>query len=46
MGTLIERKLRNALKFGTTGEVKAKERWENAEGLLLAPPNCIEVGTP
>jgi len=33
MGTAIERTLRNALKFGTTGEVNSKEGWETAEGL-------------
>ena len=46
MPTITERHLRNALKFGTTGEVNTKEGWEIAEGLVVAPPNCREVVTP
>ena len=46
MDTVTERKRWNALKFGTTGEVNSKEGGAPAEGLLLAPPNCSEVGTP
>ena len=45
MGTSTERHLRNALKFGTSGEVNSKEGRAHAEGLLVTPPNCIEVGT-
>ena len=41
-----ERKLRNALKFGTTREVYSKEGEAIPEGLLLAPPNCSEVLAP
>ena len=44
--TESERHLRNALKFGQSGEVNSKEGRAPAEGLLLAPPNCSEVGTP
>ena len=36
----------NALKFGTTSEVDSKEGEAIAEGLLVAPPNRNEVGTP
>ena len=36
----------NALKFGTAGEVDPKEGMAHAEGLLLPPPNCSEVGAP
>ena len=43
MVTATERKLRNALKFGTSGEVDSKEGRADAEGLLVAPPNCSEV---
>ena len=46
MVTISESKLRNALKFGTSGEVDSKEGGAQAEGLLNAPPNCIKVGTP
>ena len=46
MVTATERHLRNALKFGTTGEVDSKEGRAIAEGLLLHPPNCNEVGIP
>ena len=46
MLTVIERKYRNALKFGTTGEVDSKEGVARAEGSKLAPPNCNEVGSP
>ena len=45
MGTATERKLRNALKFGTTREVDSKEGDSKAEGLMLPPPNCSEVGS-
>ena len=44
--TASERKLWNALKFGTTGEVNSKEGRAHGEGLLLPPPNCREVVTP
>ena len=46
MVTLTERIIRNALKFGTSGEVNSKEGAAHAEGLELAPPKCIEVGAP
>jgi len=46
MVTASKRKLRNALKFGTTREVDSKERVATAEELLLPPPNYSEVGTP
>jgi len=46
MLTVTERELRNALKFGTTGEVNSKEGGAPAEGLLITPPNCNEVGKP
>ena len=46
MTIFTERKHRNALKFGTSGEVESKEGWAIAEGLELAPPNCIEVRAP
>ena len=49
MATLAERTKRNALKFGTTGEVDSQKGLAHAEGLLLVllpPPNCIEVGSP
>jgi len=46
MVTAAERKLWNALKFWTTGEVNSKEGGAHGEGLELAPPNCSEVGTP
>ena len=36
----------NALKFGTTGEVHSQEGEAHAEGLMLAPPDCSEVGKP
>ena len=39
-----ERTHMNALKFWTSREVNSKERVAPAEGLLLAPPNCSEVG--
>jgi len=44
MVTAIERKLWNALKFGTTGEVDSKEGGAPAEGLLVVPPNYSKVG--
>ena len=34
----------NALKFRTSCEVNSKEGVAIAEGLLLPPPNCSEVG--
>jgi len=46
MGAGSERKLWNALKFGTSGEVNSNEGRVTAEGLELAPPNCGEVVTP
>jgi len=46
MVTASERIPRNALKFGTYGEVNTKEGNEIAEGLLIAPPDCSEVGAP
>jgi len=46
MGTATERILRNALKFGTAGEVNLKEGVARAEGLELVPPNCIESVSP
>ena len=46
MGTATERMLRNALKFGTTGEVDSKEGVAPVERLKLAPPNRSEVVSP
>ena len=46
MATANERHLPNALKFGTTGEVNSKEGKAPAEWLLVAQPNCSEVGSP
>ena len=46
MVTVSERKLWNALKFGQSGEVDSKEGGASAEGLLIVPPNCSEVGSP
>ena len=46
MPTITERKLRNALKFGTAGEVNSKEGVAEDEGLLLPPPNGSKVGAP
>ena len=46
MLTVSERKLWNALKFGTSGEVDSKEGGAQAEGLELAPPNRSEIETP
>ena len=46
MATARERSLRNALKFGTAGEVDSKEGFTIPEGLMLAPPNRSEVGAP
>ena len=46
MVTHSERILRNALKFGQSGEVNSKEGVAPAEGLVVVPPNCNEVGTP
>ena len=45
MGTATERSIRNALKFGQSGEVDSKEGVAIAERLELTPPNCSEVGT-
>ena len=44
MATASQRTLRNALKFGQSGEVDSKEAGAQAECLELAPPNCSEVG--
>ena len=46
MATLSERKLWNALKFGTTAEVNTKEGEAFVEGLPAVPPKCSEVGAP
>ena len=46
MVIFINRELRNALKFGTSGEVNSKKGEAPAEGLMLPPPNCSEVGAP
>jgi len=46
MSTLTERKLWDALKFGTSGEVNSKEVRAQAEGLLVPIPKSSEVGTP
>ena len=46
MATLSERILRNALKFGQSGEVNSKEGCAFVEGLLVAPPNCNEIESP
>ena len=46
MATISERSLRNALKFGQSGEVNSKEGEATAEGLELTPPNCSEDVTP
>ena len=46
MVTATESKLRNALKFETTGEVDSQEGVALAGGLLVVPPNCSEVGEP
>jgi len=46
MVTYTERLLWNALKFWTAREVDSKEGLAHAEGLLVPPPNCSEVGTP
>ena len=46
--TATERNPRNALKFGTSGEVYSKEGRAQTEGLILlqfAPPNCSEAET-
>jgi len=45
MATASERKLWNALKFGTSGEVNTKKGRTIAEGWELAPPNCSGVGS-
>ena len=46
MASPSERTLRNALKFGTTGEVNSKEGVVLIKGWELAAPNCSEVMTP
>jgi len=46
MGTATERHKRNALKFGTSGEVDSKEGWAFAKGLVVVPPNCSELVAP
>ena len=46
MATASECKLRNALKFGTAGEVDSQEGHAPAEGLLALQPNSCEDGTP
>jgi len=46
MATATERLLRNALKFGQSGEVDSQEGKANVEGLELAPPDYSEVGAP
>jgi len=46
MATATERIRRNALKFGTAGEVDTQEGRAQAEGLELAPPNCSDAGKP
>ena len=46
MATDNEAIVRNALKFGQSGEVNSKEGQADAEGLELAPPNRSEVGSP
>ena len=46
MVTATERSLWNALKFETTREVDSKEGATPAEGFLVPPPNCSEVGSP
>ena len=44
IGTVKESSLWKALKFGTSGEVNSQEGCAIPEGLLVAPPNCSEVG--
>jgi len=46
MATATERKLRNALKFGHSGEVNSMEGGAHAEGSIVAPSNCSEVVKP
>ena len=46
MATLTERKLWNALKFGTTREVNSQEGGAPAEGLMLPTSNCSDAGEP
>ena len=46
MVTAAESKIRNALKFGTAGEVDSKEGLALAERLIVVPPNCSEVVAP
>ena len=41
-----ERMLRDALKFGTAGEVDTKKGGAHAEGLLALQSAFSEVGTP
>jgi len=45
MVTARERHLRNALKFGTSGEVNSQEGRALAKGRELAPTNFSEVGS-
>jgi len=46
MGTVNERSLRNAFKFGTTGEIDSKEGEASVEGLIDALSNVSEVEAP
>jgi len=46
MGTATERTHRNALKFGASGEVDAKEGVATAQGMDIAQSNCSEVLSP
>ena len=46
MATAKECIIRNALKFGTTGEVNSKEGEARVEGSDVAPSSCSEVGAP
>ena len=46
MVTIIQRSLRNTLKFGTTEEVNSKEGVAPFKGIELAPPESSEVRTP
>ena len=45
MLTASERKLWNVLKFGTAGEINSKEGPAPAEGMIVVPPNCSEIGS-
>ena len=48
MATISERSLRNALKFGQSGEVDSKEGLDLSKGPhdVVTQLNCSEVGTP